>query len=110
MTESTLANNPATAVDECIPQDRLEQLRKAVDAGVERPVSWRQAQLNGLLRFVDDHEDAMLAALKADLGKCRAEARLADISMVRSEIRLIQKNLRRWLQPRAVRTPIAAGG
>lgn len=50
----------------------------------------------------------MLDALKADLGRCRAEARMADISMVRSEIRLTQRNLHRWLRPRRVRTPLAA--
>jgi acyl-CoA reductase-like NAD-dependent aldehyde dehydrogenase len=50
----------------------------------------------------------MLDALKADLGRCRAEARMADISMVRSEVRVIQRNLCRWLQPTPVRTPLAA--
>jgi aldehyde dehydrogenase (NAD+) len=90
------------------PQPRLDQLRKTVDEGVHRSLSWRQTQLDGLLQFVSDHEDAMLAALKADLGRCVAEARLADILMVRSELKLIRRNLRRWLQPRRVRTPIAA--
>jgi aldehyde dehydrogenase (NAD+) len=90
------------------PQPRLDQLRKTVDEGVYRSLSWRLAQLDGLLQFVSDHEDAMLAALKADLGRCAAEARLADILMVRSELKLIRRNLRRWLQPRRVHTPIAA--
>jgi len=90
------------------PESRLEQLRKAVDDGVARPLSWRLAQLDGLLRFVADHETAILEALKADLGRCPAEARLADITMVRSEIQLMRRNLRRWLRPRSVRTPLAA--
>ncbi len=90
------------------PEARLELLRKTVDEGVHRSLSWRQAQLDGLLRFVSDHEEAMLAALKADLGRCAAEARLADILMVRSELKLIRRNLRRWLQPRYVPTPLAA--
>ncbi len=90
------------------PQSRLEQLRKAVDDGVARPLSWRLAQLDGLLRFVADHEAAMLQALKADLGRCLVEARLADITMVRSEIQLMRRNLRRWLRPRRVHTPLAA--
>jgi aldehyde dehydrogenase (NAD+) len=83
-------------------------LRKTVDEGVHRSLSWREAQLDGLLRFVSDHEEAMLAALEADLGRCATEARLVDILMVRSEIRLMRRNLRRWLQPRYVRTPLAA--
>ena len=56
---------------------RLQQLRKSVDEGLPRSLSWRQAQLDGLLRFLSDHEESMLAALKSDLGRCAAEARLA---------------------------------
>src|ERR1700722_11720757 len=89
------------------PEARLAQLRKAVDEGVYRSLSWRQAQLDGLLRFLSDHEEAMLAALKADLGRCAAEARLADVLMVRSELRGMRLSLRRWLRPRYVSTPLA---
>jgi acyl-CoA reductase-like NAD-dependent aldehyde dehydrogenase len=106
--ESNSMSNPETEADSSIWQHRLERLRKSVDAGVDRPISWRLAQLDALLRFVDDHENSMLDALKADLGRCRAEGRMADVSMVRSEIRVIQRNLRRWLRPRRVRTPLAA--
>jgi len=106
--EYDFPKNPEGESESSFPARRLEQLRRQVDAGIERPNSWRLDQLNGLLRFVHDHEDAMLSALKADLGRCPAEARIADISMVRSEIRLMRRNLRRWMQPRAVRTPLAA--
>ena len=51
---------------------RLEQLRRSVDEGMHRPLSWRLAQLHGLLKFLSHHEDDMLAALKADLGRCAA--------------------------------------
>jgi acyl-CoA reductase-like NAD-dependent aldehyde dehydrogenase len=91
-----------------LPHERLQELRQSVDAGARRPLAWRVAQLKGLLRFVDEHEDAMLDALKADLGRCRAEARMADVSMVRSEIRQMLRGLGRWLRPRRVRTPLAA--
>jgi aldehyde dehydrogenase (NAD+) len=97
-----------TEAAELSPQDRLDQLRKTVDEGVHRSLSWRHAQLEGLLRFVSDHEEAMLDALKADLGRCAPEARLADVLMVRSELKLIRRNLRRWLQPHHVRTSLAA--
>ena len=88
-------------------EGRLQELRKTVDDGLPRSLSWRQAQLDGLLRFLSDHEEAMLAALKADLGRCVAEARLADVLMVRSELRGMRRNLRRWLRPRYVSTPLA---
>jgi aldehyde dehydrogenase (NAD+) len=101
-------NSIEEKIEASLPKARLDRLRKTVDAGIERPLSWRLAQLDGLLRFIDEHESSMLDALKADLGRCRAEGRMADISMVRSEIRLVKKNLRRWLQPKRVRTPLAA--
>ena len=108
MLVSSSRDSSEIGVESSIPEVRLSRLRKTVDAGVERSLSWRLAQLDGLLRFTHDHEGPILDALKADLGRCRAEARMADISMVRSEIRVIQKNLRRWLQPTPVRTPLAA--
>jgi aldehyde dehydrogenase (NAD+) len=86
---------------------RFQRLRKTVDDGLPRSLSWREAQLGGLLRFLSDHEEAMLAALKADLGRCAAEARVADVLMVRSELRGMRRNLRRWLRPRYVSTPLA---
>lgn len=104
-----IAMNPfALHNEECLPLERLQRVRESVNAGIARSIPWRLAQLGGLLRFVDDQEDAILDALKADLGRCRAEGRMADVSMVRSEIRLMQRNLRRWLQPKPVHTPLAA--
>src|SRR6201997_3706179 len=105
---NSMHDKTAVATEAIFPQERLEKLRKIVDNVFARPFSWRLAQLDGLLRFVSDHESAMLAALKADLGRCPTEARLADLSMVRSEIRLMRRYLRRWLRPRFVRTPLAA--
>lgn len=90
------------------PERRIADLRASVDRGTFYPLSWRIAQLEGLLRFVDANESRMLEALRLDLGRCPADARMADISMVRAEIKLIKRNLRRWTMPRFVRTPIAA--
>ncbi len=90
------------------PERRIADLRASVDRGTFYPLSWRTAQLEGLLRFVDANESRMLEALRCDLGRCPADARMADISMVQAEIKLIKRNLRRWTKPRSVRIPIAA--
>ena len=101
-------NSPIETEDALFPSERIELLRKGVDDGVSRPLSWRLDQLRALLRFLADHENAILAALKKDLGRCTTEARMADISMVRSEVRLITRNLKKWLRPHRVSTPLAA--
>lgn len=97
-----------TIADAIFPAERIERLRKNVDEGVSRSLAWRLDQLHALLRFLADHENAILAALKADLGRCTTEARMADISMVQSEVRLIKRNLKKWLRPHRVSTPLAA--
>jgi aldehyde dehydrogenase (NAD+) len=91
-----------------LDERRLEELRRAVDEGRERPLQWRLQQLDGLLRFIADHENEILVALKADIGRCTTEARMADITMVRAEINLMRRNLRGWLRRRTVPTPLAA--
>src|SRR3984957_11881208 len=107
--EERLVLNPTEteANEGHLREGRLQELRQTVGDGLPRSLSWRQAQLDGLLRFLSDHEEAMLAALKADLGRCAAEARLADVLMVRSELRGMRLSLRRWLRPRYVSTPLA---
>ncbi len=97
--------NTAEAI---LPERRLERLRTVVDAGMARSFSWRKTQLDGLLRFVEDHQTAMLEALKADLGRCPTEARLVDVTMVCAEIQRMRRHLRKWLRPRFVHTPLAA--
>ena len=45
-----LAPVPASPIDEIAP--RVAQLRATFDSGRTRPLAWRRAQLQGLVRFV----------------------------------------------------------
>jgi aldehyde dehydrogenase (NAD+) len=103
-----MPSNVIEVVSTNLPVARLQQIRQSVDDGTTRPLSWRLDQLKGLLRFLAEHEEAILAALKVDLGRCTTEARMADITMVRSEVKLILRNLRKWLRPNRVSTPLVA--
>jgi acyl-CoA reductase-like NAD-dependent aldehyde dehydrogenase len=105
---NSMQYDAVAATGPVFPQDRLAQMREIVDKGIVRPLSWRLTQLDGLLRFISEHETAILAAIKSDVGRCRTEARVADLTMVRCEIQRIRRNLRRWLRPQPVRTPLAA--
>ena len=78
---------------------RLEQMRDRVGRGDTRPLTWRQEQLNRLKSLVLQQEEALLEALKLDLGKPQPEAYFEVLALLQ-ELKLTQKNLRRWMRPR----------
>lgn len=80
----------------------LRGLRHTFASGRTRPLAWRTAQLDGLLRMLDDHEAELIEALHADLGRPATEALGADISHSRAEVAFIRKHVARWMKPRRV--------
>lgn len=80
-------------------------LRQAFRSGRTRPAAWRMDQVKALERLLDDNEPRILAALEADLGKPKQES-LAELSVIRAEIRHAGSGLRRWMKPVRVHTPI----
>ena len=81
-------------------------MQESVGRGVTRPLSWRLGQLKRLQTLLDSHEDEVLAALKADLGKPPTEA-FFEIVALRQELKLTRQNLRRWMRPRTVNVPLS---
>ena len=49
-------------------------------------VSFRKQQLKKLYEAINRYEDAIVDALKKDLGKSREESYMSEIGMVKSEI------------------------
>jgi aldehyde dehydrogenase (NAD+) len=88
--------------------DTMARLRQTFDSGKTRSIEWRLAQLAEIERLMREHEDDLAEALRADLGKCRFEAVLTEISFVAAEAKYARKNLARWMRPKRVRTPIMA--
>lgn len=86
----------------------VASVRAAFNSGRTRPLAWREAQLDGLLRLLDEGEADLLAALKADVGKPSLEAWTADIGSTASEIRYIRKNLAKWSKPRKAKLPMSS--
>jgi len=86
----------------------VQRARDAFDSGRTRPLSWRRAQLDGMRKLLEDNSEQLLAALAADLGKPAAEGWVTDIGFTIGEIKLLQKNLRKWTRPERVSTPIVA--
>jgi aldehyde dehydrogenase (NAD+) len=86
----------------------LARLRQTFDSGKTRSIEWRLAQLAEVERLMRQHEDDFADALRADLGKCRFEAVMTEMSFVAAEAKYARKHLRRWMRPKKVRTPIMA--
>lgn len=51
------------------------------------------------------NEDEILEALHRDLKKTRYEGYITEVGLVRTEVRHMIKNTRKWARPRRVRTP-----
>ena len=74
--------------------------------GATRNVDNRKRALRTLLDGLERHENALLAALEADLGKGHFEGYMTEVGMVRAEIRHALKHVAKWSRPRKVRGPI----
>ena len=75
---------PPRAVASPIP-DALARVRHTFETGKTRPIAWRLHQLREIARMMREHEADFAEALKLDLGKCRFEAVLTEMSFVEEE-------------------------
>ncbi len=72
-----------------------------------QPVTFRRQQLKRIKASILAASDDILAALKADLGKCETEAYLSEIALSISDIDYALKHLSSWTKQRRVSLPIA---
>jgi aldehyde dehydrogenase (NAD+) len=86
----------------------VARLRQTFDSGKTRPIEWRLAQLGEIERAMRDHEADFAEALQKDLGKCRFEAVMTEMSFVEQEAKYARKHLRNWMRHTRVRTPMMA--
>ena len=86
----------------------VDALRAAHDTGFTRPLRWRLAQLEGLVRLLDENGPALEDALRADLGRPGIESFIAELSFVRAELSHVRRHLARWLRPHRVPVPAVA--
>ena len=83
----------------------LSQVQHVFRTGRTRSVDWRLSQLAALQELLENHTDAIEAALQEDLGKNAFEAYVSEIGQVLAEIRWLRKRVASWAQPRRVPTP-----
>jgi aldehyde dehydrogenase (NAD+) len=86
--------------------DTVAQLRATFRSGRTRPVEWRLAQLEAIVRLVKEREADFARALEKDLGRPRVDAWLADLAPVTGEAEYAIKHLQRWVKPTKVKVPL----
>ena len=84
----------------------LERVRKTYASGRTRPLAWRRAQLEGLIRLFRESEQQLSDALAADLGKNPLESYVTELSLVRAEAEHALKHLDKWTRSRRVPVPL----
>ncbi len=85
-----------------------KSLRATFESGRTRPLAWRQEQLAGLRRLLEEGDAELVEALRQDLGRPAMEAFVADIGHAKGELRHLAKHVERWMKPAKVRVPITA--
>ncbi len=94
------------AFDGSIPQ-MVAGLRDAFDSGRTLDAAWRLDQLDALRRLLEENEERFFESLGDDLGKSATEAWASELGFVLGEIRFALKNLKSWMRPTRVSTPLA---
>jgi len=105
---STMSSAPSSSESDIISliPGKVERLRNAFHTGRTRSYEWRKTQLEALVRFTQEREGDIMEALRLDLGKCKFEAVVSEVAALASSIKDDLNNLKKWMQPRKVATPL----
>lgn len=77
-------------------------------SGATLPCDVRIARLRRLLDELLKHEERLHTALAEDLGKPPFESYLTETGFSRCDLRYTIRNLKKWMKPKRVRTPLLA--
>jgi aldehyde dehydrogenase (NAD+) len=112
MTDTTHGTAPEAAAGAAaaVPdfQPLLDTLRATFRSGRTRDVEWRTRQLSGLIDLLTEHEDELIEALRADLGRPTMEGFMGDIGPTKAEIAYLRKHVASWMRPRRASLPMNA--
>ena len=84
--------------------DQIRLMQDSVGRGETRPLTWRKLQLQRLMALVENHEQEVLEALAADLGKPSTEA-FFEVVALRQELKLASRTCADGCAPSGCRFP-----
>ena len=82
----------------------MQAIKNYFNSGATKSYEFRKQQLLLLQSTIKKYESEISEALHQDLGKSKAEAYTTETGMVLTEIRLMLKDLKKWMQPKSVAT------
>ncbi|XP_061762491.1 aldehyde dehydrogenase family 3 member B1 isoform X1 [Nerophis ophidion] len=88
-------------------QDLLKRARVAFRAERSVKEGFRLAQLEAVVRMLDEHECDFVDALGRDLHKPRFETVVSELILAKNEALFAINNLRKWMQPQHVERNLA---
>ncbi|XP_010674968.2 aldehyde dehydrogenase family 3 member H1 [Beta vulgaris subsp. vulgaris] len=88
--------------------EMVDELRRTFVSGKTRSYEWRVSQLKSIVKMIEECETQIVEALRSDLNKPPFESILYEISMLKSSCRVALKELKQWMKPEKVKTPIVA--
>ena len=80
----------------------VAEMRDAFETGITLPIDSRRRQLRAMLSMFLENERAILDAVWEDLRRPTGETVYYDFLLVKSELKKLLKNLRRWTRPERV--------
>ena len=83
----------------------IDILKNKVISGETANIEWRIQQIGKVTQLLEENKKEIIKALFIDLGKSEIEA-LSEILLVQEEISLIKKNLKSWMRPKRISTPL----
>ena len=84
----------------------VEAQRAFFRTGATRDLEFRKRQLRKLRDAITENEDAIIEAVRQDLGRPRSEIWTSEIGVVLVEIDHALRHLSSWAKPKRVSTPL----
>ncbi|WP_416197126.1 MAG: Aldehyde dehydrogenase [Sporanaerobacter sp.] len=86
----------------------LEEQKNFYKTGITKELNFRMTNLNKLKNIILKNEKHIMEGLKKDLNKSEFESYSTEIGISLSEITYTTKNLKNWVKPKKVKTPLTA--
>jgi aldehyde dehydrogenase (NAD+) len=93
-------------MDEQFIKQAFESKREYFDSGNTKSYEFRVTQLKTLRKAIEESENEILDALYKDMHKPKFEAFTSEIGIIYDEIDFAIKNLKKWMKPKKVSTPL----